>query len=186
MAVDGHRKGGKAEREVAKHLKDWWKRLEPTVEFVRTPQSGGWGKAQGLNIASHFNACGDLMTTSKRFPFCVESKWREQWSPDNVINGMPTPPWEWWRQSVDAAKDQSAVPMMWCRKNFRRGTRRSFPWLVWVPHAYAQRQCLSRPDIRWSADKLKHNEVDFVGVLPVVYFYDRFIEMAPHRMALAT
>ncbi len=181
--VSGHPKGGRAEREVAGIVQDWWQRYETAAEFVRTPLSGGWGKARGTKVAAHFNACGDLMTTGARFPFCVEVKWRESWSYDNLTNCKPTPPWEWWRQCLGAATKQEAVPMMWMRKNHIRRTRDSFPWLVWVPLVYGVEKRLSEPDIVWSEQELRDNNVDCGGVLPVAYFYDRFIAMAPQRMA---
>ena len=182
--VAGHPKGGRAEREVALIVQDWWQRFETAAEFVRTPQSGGWGKARGKTVAAHFNACGDLMTTGARFPFCIEVKWREAWSYDNLTEGKPTPPWEWWRQCVSAASEQEGVPMMWMRKNHVRLTRESFPWLVWVPHQYARDRRLSEPDIVWDPQELRDNNVDFGAVLPVAYFFDRFIAMAPQRMAI--
>lgn len=183
--VNGHAKGGVAERAVAAIIQDWWQRFEYTAEFVRTPQSGGWGKARGTKVAAHFNACGDLMTTGARFPFCVEVKWRENWSYDNVVNGKPTPPWGWWRQTLDAAREQQGVPMLWMRKNRIRSTREAFPWLVWVPMTYAIKTRLSAPDIQWAPSQLQRNGVDFGEVLPAAYFFDRFIAMAPQRMANA-
>lgn len=181
--VSGHPKGGRAEREVAGIVQAWWQRFEGIAEFVRTPQSGGWGKSRGKKVAAHFNACGDLMTTGARFPFCIEVKWRESWSYDNLTKSKPTPPWEWWRQCVDAAEEQKGVPMMWMRKNHIRRTRDSFPWLVWIPDTYAREKRLSEPDIVWQVEDLQDNNVDFGVVLPVVYFFDRFITMAPQRMA---
>lgn len=183
MAVNGHAKGGRAEREVAGIVQAWWQRYETTAEFVRTPQSGGWGKARGTKVAAHFNACGDIMTTGKRFPFCVEVKWREAWSVDNVLNGKPTPPWAWWRQAIDAANEQSGVPMLWIRKNRIRSSREQFPWIVWVPRTYYEETRLSTPDIQWSKALLEANGVDYGGILPVAYFYDRFTQMDPQRMS---
>lgn len=181
--VSGHPKGGRAEREVATIVQEWWRRLETKAEFVRTPQSGGWGKARGRKVAAHFNACGDLMTTGLRFPFCVEVKWRESWSYDNLTRGKPTPPWEWWRQCIAAAEEQEGVPMLWMRKDRIRSTRESFPWLVWVPADYARKRRLSEPDIMWDPQELRDNNVDAGAVHPVAYFFDRFTAMAPQRMA---
>ncbi len=181
--VNGHAKGGKAEREVASILQPWWQRLEGAAEFCRTPQSGGWGKASGTKVAEHFNACGDLMTTAARFPFCVEVKWHEAWSYDNLVAGKPTAPWGWWLQCLEAADTQSNVPMMWMRKGRIRATRESFPWIVWLPLSFIIERRLSEPDIQWSGDQLYSNGVDYGDVLPVAYFYDRFLQMAPQRMA---
>ena len=181
--VNGHVKGGRAEREVAAIMQSWWQRYETTAEFCRTPLSGGWGKARGTKVAEHFNACGDIMTTGSRFPFCVEAKWREAWSYDNLTNGKPTAPWGWWRQCLDAATTQGNVPMMWMRRNRIRASRESFPWIVWVPLSFVIERRLSEPDIQWSSEQLHSNRVDFGEVLPAAYFYDRFLQMAPQRMA---
>ena len=181
--VNGHAKGGSAEREVGSIIQLWWQRFESTAEFCRTPLSGGWGKSRGTKVAEHFNACGDLMTTGARFPFCVEAKWRESWSYDNLVQGKPTAPWGWWRQCLKAANTQHNVPMMWMRKNRIRASRESFPWIVWVPLAFVIERRLSEPDIQWSAEQLVNNGVDFGEVLPAAYFYDRFTKMDPQRMA---
>lgn len=180
--VDGNAKGGRAEREVAAYLQQWWRRFESSAEFARTPKSGGWRK--DLNIAAHFKACGDIMTTAKRFPFCVESKWHERWSIDRVIDGKTGPHWDWWAQAVAAAaKQQDSVPMMWIRRARVRRTRESFPWLVWLPAWYVDDQRLSEPDVSWTVQLLRENGVDFSATLPVVYRYERFLKMAPKRMA---
>lgn len=179
MARNGHRKGARGEREVAGILQEWWRRRETASEFIRTPQSGGWRKDTG--VRAHFKACGDVMTTAENFPFCVEVKWRENWGVDNVLQGKPSPPWGWWRQCIEAADEQDGVPMMWMRRN-RLRTNEAFPWLVWVPLRYVQQMRLSEPDIQWATGLLEHNGVDFGGVLPVAYLYDRFLDMAPQRM----
>lgn len=179
MGVNGHAKGSRGERFVAGTLQAWWRRRETTAEFVRTPQSGGWRKDTGAR--AHFAACGDVMTTAAHFPFCVEVKWRENWSINNLMQGKRTPPWDWWLQSIDAAAEQGSVPMMWMRRNYQRG-RKPFPWLVWLPLDYIGHARLSTPDMQWSPEVLEANGVDFGGVLPAVYLYDRFLEMAPQRM----
>ncbi len=175
-------KGGKAEREVARIIEPWWQRYESTAEFVKTPRSGGWGKSRGRAVAVGKEACGDICTNSDLFPFCVEVKWRENWSEQNVLDGKPTPPWGWWVQCIEAANEQGGVPLMWMRKNHVRGTRNSFPWLVWVPLDYVNETRLSTPDIQWSSATLEDYGVDYGGVLPVAYVYTRFIEMAARRM----
>lgn len=181
--VNGHAKGGRGEREVAHIIEPWWRKLEPSTEFVRTPQSGGWGKHQGHKVAAHFAACGDVMTTAAQFPFCVEVKWRERWSIDNLLDSKPTPPWEWWRQCIASAVEQAnSVPMLWLRKNRLRGSRDAFPWLVWVPLDFVTDRTLSTPDILWAAPQLEHNGIDFGGVLPAAYTYTHFLRMAPQRM----
>ncbi len=186
--INGRVKGNAAEREVAGFLQEWWARLEPACEFCRTPLSGGWSTG---NVRAHFAACGDVMTTASAFPFCVEVKRREQWSPGNFMDGKPTPPWGWWGQTIKAANVQSAVPMMWLRKNrlppepgTSRAFAKKFPWIVVVPRDFMVEKRLSSPDIVWTDSQLKSNGVDYSGVLPVGYLFDRFLEMAPNRMRL--
>jgi len=174
-------KGSRGEREVAHIIQEWWRKLERTAEFIRTPLSGGW--QPNKKAAAHFKANGDLMTTAAFFPFCVEVKWREQWSVDNFLDGKPTAPWAWWVQTCTAAAKQDGdVPMMWMRKNRIPGTAKSFPWLVLVPVEFVVAHTMSQPDVRWSAELLRANRVDFGTVLPVAYDFNRFIEMAPQRM----
>lgn len=183
MGKGQREKGSRAERDVANILQEWWRKLDPKAAFSRTPLSGGWGKTTDRAIAVDKKACGDLVTNSKRFPFVVEVKWREQWSPANVMAGRRTPPWDWWVQSVEAAREQDGVPMMWIRRNTIPGTRQKFPWLVWVPRTFYVDHHLDRPDIEWESTVLETNGVDYAGVLPVAYVFDHFIEMAPRRMA---
>jgi hypothetical protein len=105
-------KGNVAEREVAGALTEWWAPYEPSVRFVRTPLSGGWGAPA---VRSEFRACGDIMTTSPTFPWCVEVKRREAWSWDTLLAGKASPVWGWWeRAQVDATTAKLAA-MMWFR-----------------------------------------------------------------------
>lgn len=177
----GHHKGSRGERGVANLIAHWWHRYEPTARFMRTPQSGGWQYGD-RQVAAHFNACGDLMTTSAQFPFCVEVKWREKWSVDRLLDGRSGPYWDWWQQTIEAAKQQNGVPMMWMRRNRIRGSHKAFPWLVWVPEQYVKDKVLSEPDIEWPISVLLENMIEYGNVLPVVYDFNRFVEMAPHRM----
>ncbi len=177
--VLGRRKGVRGERDVADKLKTWWNRYEPSAEFIRTPLSGGWH--QNSKAAAHFRVSGDLMTTSATFPFCVEVKWREGWSIDALLDGKSCAAWPFWLQACAAAKRQHEVPMMWLRKNRVKGTAKPFPWLVWVPAAYAKLRNLINPDVQWSADQLLVGGVRY-GVLPVAYHYERFLSMSPTTM----
>ena len=119
------RKGSAAEIEVARLLQDWWRRLEPGCEFVRTPGSGGWGKP---SVRSGFRASGDLMTTAQQFPFVVEVKRREQWNLERFHAGKPSPVHEWFRQAERQASEMLAIPMLWIRHSRE-------PWRVVLPIA---------------------------------------------------
>lgn len=119
------RKGQRGELSVCKLLRPWWQRLEPNVVFERTPRSGGW---RGT-LANELRARGDVMVSPwSRFPFSVEVKRVERWSP-NVFEdpgGKPSPVWSWWDQAVAAALDCGREPMLWFRQNRR-------PWRVLLP-----------------------------------------------------
>jgi len=177
--TNGRDKGRRGESDVAGLIREWWLRHEPSALFIRTPLSGGW--QHNTKAAAHFKACGDIMTTSPSFPFCVEVKWREQWSVNNFLDGKPTQPWQWWRQSIVAAQKQGEIPMMWFRRNRIPGTRDPFPWLVLIPAQTYESLVLERPDAQWSEDKLLKAMVDFGKVLPVMYDYRRFVAMDPRR-----
>jgi hypothetical protein len=181
--VNGRAKGSRGELMVANIIANWWHRYEPAARFIRTPLSGGWQHGD-RKVAAHFKACGDLMSTTTSFPFCVEVKWREQWSINSFLDGKLGSHWEWWRQTVAAAKHQDGVPMMWLRKNRVKGSAAStaFPWLVVLPLDYVQQKDLSAPDVAWSEHQLLQAMVDYANVLPVAYIFTRFIEMAPQRM----
>lgn len=120
---NGRRKGCVNERAVAALLADWWQRLEPGCSFVRTPSSGGWSSA---NVRAEFRASGDVMTTAAYFPFCVEAKRREAFCWERFLAGKASPVWSWWEQTCRAADEQTAVPMLWMRKNGER-------WRVVLP-----------------------------------------------------
>lgn len=176
-------KGSRGELEVAHIIMTWWAKLEPAARFIRTPLSGGW--QHDSQAASHYNACGDIMTTAAFFPFCVEVKWREAWSVDRFLDGRQCPPWGWWRQTVQAAAKQTrGVPMMWMRRNRVPGRNSKFPWLVLVPGTFVREHALSEPDVVWDPAALALTGIGYEHVLPVGYVFDRFIEMSPHRMRL--
>lgn len=105
-------KGNIAEREVAALLQAWWSQHEPDCRFVRTPGSGGW---QAPQVRSEFRACGDIMTTAKTFPWCVEVKRREAWSWDTLLACRPSPVLRWWEQAKRDAATAGLRPMMWFR-----------------------------------------------------------------------
>lgn len=175
--VNGRQKGSRGEREVARHLAEWWGRLEKGCEFMRTPLSGGWS-TEGAR--THFKAHGDIMTTAKHFPFCVEVKYREQWSPKRFFLGHASPCWEWWLQCLDAAEPGDDVPMMWLRKSRVPGKRESFPWLVILPSDFTVEHRLGKPDVVWSETELLERGVDY-GVHPAGFLYERFLKVPPKR-----
>lgn len=123
--TNGRQKGSVAEREVAGLVEAWWSPFEPS-RFVRTPLSGGWGDEE---VRAGFRTSGDIMTTAKRFPFCIEVKRREGWAESTFKNGRPSPIWSWWIQVQVAAREMDAVPMLWFRRN-------RADWRVLVPDTF--------------------------------------------------
>lgn len=178
--TNGRDKGTRGERAVAGIMREWWKSHEPTAQFIRTPLSGGWQHG-APGIAAHFKACGDLMSTSQSFPFCVEVKWRENWSVDNFLDGKPNASWGWWKQACEAALKQGSIPMMWMRRNRIPFTSTPFPWVVIIPRETVSALVLDAPDMNWELKKMRVEGVD-VDVEPAGYDYKRFLLMDPRRM----
>lgn len=115
--MNGRAKGSVAEREIAKMLGTWWGQIEESVVFVRTPLSGGWG---GPQLRAGFQASGDVMTTSIRFPWSVEVKRREGWVWKSLLNSRPSPVWGWWKQAEGQALEMGKEPLMFFRHNKER------------------------------------------------------------------
>jgi hypothetical protein len=177
--TNGRQKGSRGERAVAGIVKEWWSSHESASLFMRTPLSGGW--QHNTQAAAHFKACGDLMTTSPIFPFCVEVKWREQWSVNRFLDGQESTAWAWWTQAIVAAEKQASVPMLWLRRNRIPKTAKPFPWIVVIPRTFVTAHNLDAPDMNWTIKQLRHNGVG-VSVEPAGYDYQRFIKMDAARM----
>ena len=107
-------KGRVGEREVAKLLARWWTQIEPGCQFVPTPGSGGFARA---DIRAAMQISGDLCTTAKKFPFVIEVKRREGWNLERVQAGKPSPVWGWWDQCKRAAAEMNGKPLLIFRKN---------------------------------------------------------------------
>lgn len=106
IAKRSKRKGSSAERSTAKILKEWWGR----GEWAKTPLSGGWSRAPGFNVA------GDIVTTEKDFPWCVENKKVEKWELNQVLtNGSPIF-LAWWQQASEQSPPNLA-PLLIASKN---------------------------------------------------------------------
>ncbi len=176
----GQRKGQRAEREVAKICECWWRRLYKTAHFTRTPISGGWSIP---DIRGHFRACGDIMTTSEKWPFTVEVKRRENWSVGRLFEGRASPVWKWWIQAQRQADEEGGVPMLWFKRNPERPGKQAFPWCVMLPGDYCDQMKLGlRPDVMWGESLLLEREVDFGRRLPVLFFSDRLESISPKRI----
>src|SRR5690606_7302123 len=145
--------------------------LEPEAVFTRTPRSGGWHGAGDYDMA------GDLMTTAKLFPFCVEVKWREPWVPERVFRGERSPVWKWWEQACgDALKTiPFRVPMLWFR-------RRDIQWLVMLQKSYIDRNRMAErmltPDFVACPHEVMTQGVGAEGAV-VIYRAARFLQHDP-------
>jgi len=165
-------KGPRGEREAVVMLEKWWRRLEPEVEMVRTPKSGGWAHA------AKFKARGDVMVDpgTERFPFSVEVKRREAWSPDHLLDGRPSPVWKWWLQCQAAARDEELEPLLLFRKNRR-------PWLAVLRLAFARVKRMPEPDVVWARDFELARGFE-VGERPCLYLAERLVAVDPALVAL--
>lgn len=164
--TQGRPKGNRAELEVAALIERWWGVYERECRFKRTPLSGGWGDR---DVRGAFNASGDLMTTAKRFPFCVEVKRREGWVMKSLHAGSRSPVWGWWRQTQVAAAEVDLEPIMFFRHNRE-------PWLVMVREFFAARlNPCPDPVIAWAVLDLD------VGAHPFVMTADALFAIPPKR-----
>ncbi len=115
------KKCGTGEREVIGILQPWWRQLEPSALFSRSPGSGGWAKQR--EVPPGFTGHGDLMTdrdTVRLWRWTVEVKFRKTATPASVrnfVSGRPSPVWEWWDQVWEDAVLNRQAPMLWFRGN---------------------------------------------------------------------
>ncbi len=119
----GRRKGAEFERWVAAQFRTWWESVEPDAKWARVPLSGGWANAP---VRSSFRACGDVMTTSTCFPFCVEVKHREDIEQPAVFRAC-------WLQAVRQADEARLEPLLVYRHN--REPARAAGWGTTFPFA---------------------------------------------------
>lgn len=101
-------KGGNYERLVAKALTEF-----TGVGFRKTPNSGGFNKLGGVQVAGHI-FCGDLICDRADFMFSVEAKNRKNFSFSAILANPETAPFtEWWFQTVRDAREVLLEPMLW-------------------------------------------------------------------------
>jgi hypothetical protein len=120
------------------------------------------------------------MSTSKSFPFCVEVKWRENWSVHTFLDGKKNAAWAWWAQACEAAAKQDSIPMMWMRRNRIPYTREPFPWIVIIPRETVRSLVLDAPDMNWEIKRMRLAGVE-IDVEPAGYDFKRFLAMDPRR-----
>lgn len=101
------RKGKTYERRAAKLLTEY-----TGVNFRKTPSSGGFNKFGGVAIREEL-FCGDVISDSKDFKYCIEAKNREEFTFESILKNPSTAPFTiWWYQCCDDAKRVSMLPMM--------------------------------------------------------------------------
>lgn len=100
-------KGGRGERAAAKEFGQWW-----GTDFVRTPGSGAFNTRN----EGDWNAAGDLVTADPTFPFCVECKWVEGWTMEQLIRNDGCIIFQWWQQTVGECPDDR-LPILVFKKN---------------------------------------------------------------------
>ena len=107
------RKGKTYERRCAKILKEF-----TTVNFRSTPGSGGFNK-QGVSIREEL-FCGDLISDSPKFRYCIESKNRDSFSWTAILKSPETAEFtKWWHQCVEDAKTVGLEPLLFFKPNNR-------------------------------------------------------------------
>lgn len=101
-------KGGRGERAAAKEFRDWW-----GTDFARTPSSGGFATQR---FRDDWNAAGDLVTPDRDFPFCVECKWVEDWTMEQLLRNDGCLIYKWWQQAIEECPDDK-LPLLVFKKN---------------------------------------------------------------------
>ena len=165
-------KGATAEREVRDIIQAWWRQLESTCIFARTPGSGGFGGFGGSRLRGDFKAAGDLMVAgSVHWCFTTEVKRREGWSDRELGAGRGSPVWSWWEQCVVAAIEEERWPMMWFRRS-------KTPWLVMLAADYVVRVPQLMPSLYAWGRGLN------VNPHPVVYLAKTVLAVHPKHMVV--
>ena len=108
------RKGKTYERRCAKILKEF-----TGVDFRSTPASGGFNKQGGVSIREEL-FCGDLISDSPNFRYCVEAKNREEFSFTALLKSPETAAFtKWWYQCITDAESVGLEPLMFFKPNNR-------------------------------------------------------------------
>jgi hypothetical protein len=101
-------KGNRGERAAAQEFKGWW-----GTEFARTPSSGGFATPQ---FRADWNAAGDLVTPDTEFPFCLECKWVEDWTMEQMLRNDGCLIFKWWQQTLGECPPDK-LPLLVFKKN---------------------------------------------------------------------
>lgn len=171
MGAGSRNKGSKAELEAAEILRAWWSQIEPDVVFKRVPLSGGWADASSRG---KFKTAGDLLCSSKLWPFSSEIKRREQWSWAPLLAGKGSPVWDWWHQAQMAAFEVDMEPLLLFRKSHE-------PWWAMVREDYASLLKLHTAgvDCTWGGQgRLDHTRV---GAHPRAFPLEVMLAYPPSR-----
>jgi hypothetical protein len=171
-------KGKRGENQVVHLIQPWWQLIEPGAEFASTPSSGGWRKSG--SIRRDMRLAGDLTTNATFWPFTVEVKWREAWSPAGLVAGHRSPVWSWWRQAVEQAREEAGVPMLWFKRS-------RYPWTVMMPRHSAQGAAVCAagcaPCMSWTYTQLGIREVEFS---PIAWRASDLLQVHPSALMKET
>lgn len=149
MAINGKKKGNRAERALA----NWWQEWSG-LEFSRVPQSGGlrWKKTDDIS--------GDIIPTDKkgtrRFPFSIESKSYNDLRFEHIVLGLSKVKiQEFWKQAKDDAIRGEKYPILFLRYN----NMKSNTWFVMLRYEefkYMDKDLFEFPyfDIRQNGERV--------------------------------
>lgn len=157
-------KGGRGERQAAKEFRDWW-----GTDFARTPASGGFGTARFRN---EWNAAGDLVTPDPTFPFCVECKWVEGWSLEQVLTNDGCLIFRWWQQAQGECPPDK-LPLLVFKRNNR-------PFYCMIEaNDFASQEFLRDSGIRYYQVPLLKNVTGTVPMMVYIFALSDFFKLDP-------
>lgn len=106
--TNSRNKGNRGERAIAKAFQAWW-----GSDFARTPMSGGFSTEK---FRTDWNAAGDLVTPDESFVFCVEAKWVQGWTLDQLLINEKCIVFKWWEQTINECPNDK-LPLLVFKKN---------------------------------------------------------------------
>ena len=110
--INSKEKGNRAERELTKKFAKWW-----DSKFYRTPGSGSFA-TRGYSLPEGVDLSGDVVTTDKDFPFCVESKNFEGWNLEQLLTSPKCELKSHWQQTVRESPDNK-LPLLVFTRNYQ-------------------------------------------------------------------
>lgn len=165
MAVNGYKKGGRAERTIYKKLGNFY--FDNPKTFSRLRQEGQNYRAGDIGVFLHENEDA-TMELIPLFPFCIEVKYRESWSYKKLFTKWENSEWySYWKQAKDQAARTNNYPMLIFKKNYHK-------WM-----AALSVESLIQGDNRITCYKLPDNfiELRIKDESIFVFNFDKFLEV---------